>query len=185
MLPHLSETVRCVVEGPSTAVEALVPAGHEPAAVEGAGISRCDRALRGPVPDQGPPLRSETVGEQACERYVDVGWIPKVLAPVGERVSGGFEIAVERIVAGEGRHRVSLQDVERLTDGRTAGGRRSHTVHLHVPCRSLRSGRVRWSGSPRGRFVFIRPGRTLRVVAAIDRRIAIPCPRWPGRCVPA
>ena len=73
---------------------------------------------------------AKRVVEQRGERDVGVLRVADVRAPVGEGQRGGLEVVVQGRLRGHRGQVVALHDVQRLADGRAAGGGRRHAVHV-------------------------------------------------------
>ena len=140
-LPHLSATVRLVVEMFSVSASVVPFARRRRAhAVVRRHVTRGDRLGRrlGRVERAGA-LGGERVVEQPLGRDVDVGRVADVLrrgrrrrarSPRGSGAAPASGVIADEVVA--------LQDVERLADGGAAGGRRRHAVDVVAAVADLR-----------------------------------------------
>ncbi len=82
------------------------------------------------IRDLAGPFRAEPGRGQLLGRYVDVRWVADVLRPVGERERGALQVVVQRVDGRLAPQIRGLEDVQRLTDGGSAGRRRRHAVHV-------------------------------------------------------
>ena len=91
------------------------------------------RRVDGAVGDRARGARRRTAARagSASGTLTNAG-SPEVLAAVGERVARRLEEAVQRLRAVGAERLVALEDVQRLTDGRAAAGRRAHAPHLEA-----------------------------------------------------
>src|SRR5581483_6625032 len=80
--------------------------------------------------DEACSLATEAGREQPGQGYVHERGIADVAVSVGEREPRRLEIMVPLLHRALVRDVEVAQDVERLTDGRTAAGRGRHRVHV-------------------------------------------------------